>query len=193
MNTLFQTPLVEVQWCKLLGEPEANRFEPNKPPVWSVEAVFDPNNKQHQEWLLKQEDEFSKQHGINAKISANSLPSKTSDDGKTTLWTFKLKRFTRKRDGGFTSGPLVVDSHNNLWNHDFLIGNGSKMIIAYELYPWKGPTGVGLAYQPRQAQVVSHVAYERSADPVFDKVQGGYVNEEAPIPEENSSVFNEIR
>ena len=190
MNTLFQTPLVEVQWCKLLGEPEANRFEPNKPPVWSVEAVFDPKNQQHQEWLLKQEDEFSKQHGINAKISVNSLPSKTSDDGKTTLWTFKLKRFTRKRDGGFTSGPLVVDSHNNLWNHDFLIGNGSKMIIAYELYPWKGPTGVGLAYQPRQAQVVSHVAYERSADPIFDKVQGGYVNEEA---EENSSVFNEIR
>lgn len=193
MNTLLQTPLVEVQWCKLLGEPEANRFEPNKPPVWSVEAVFDPKNHQHQEWLLKQEDEFSKQHGINAKISVNSLPNKTSDDGKTTLWTFKLKRFTRKRDGGFTSGPLVVDSHNNLWNHDFLIGNGSKMIIAYELYPWKGPTGVGLAYQPRQAQVVSHVAYERSADPVFDKVQGGYVNEEAPIPEENSSVFNEIR
>ena len=46
-------------------------------------------------------------------------------------------------------------------------------------YILKGPTGVGLAYQPRQAQVVSHVAYERSADPVFDKVQGGYVNEEA--------------
>tara|TARA_R100001440_G_scaffold9175_1_gene17362 strand:+ start:374 stop:940 length:567 start_codon:yes stop_codon:yes gene_type:complete len=186
MNTLLQTPLLEVQWCKLLGEPETNRFEPNKPPVWSVEAILDTKNQQHAEWLLQQEDEFTKQHGINAKISANSLPKK--EDGMLTLWTFKLKRFTRKRDGGFTSGPLVVDSHNNIWNHDFLIGNGSKMIIAYEIYPWKGPTGVGLAYQPRQAQVVSHIAYERSADPVFEKVQGGYVNEEA---EQNTPVFDE--
>ena len=67
----------------------------------------------------------------NSKKQLKILTCGSVDDGKSTLWTFKLKRFTRKRDGGFTSGPLVVDSHNNLWNHDFLIGNGSKMIIAY--------------------------------------------------------------
>ena len=172
---LEQTPKAPCQWFKGLGEPEPNRFEPKSPPFWSTDLILNLNIKAHKEWFDTQEGEVSRQHGVNAKASTNALPFKTQDDG-TVIWTFKLKRFTRKIDGGFTPGPLVVDSKNNAWDPSNLIGNGSEIRIGYDLYPWKGPQGVGLAYQMRQVQVIDYVAYERASSPVFDEVQGGYVS-----------------
>ena len=55
---LMRTPVVEVQWCKLLGEPRINKFEPKKPPTWSIEIVLDNSNTEHMAWVEEIENKF---------------------------------------------------------------------------------------------------------------------------------------
>ncbi len=69
----------------------------------------------------------------------------------------KLKQFTFK-DGRTSEGPTVFNKDGTIWPDNQLIGNGSKMRIGFEIYPWKGPSGAGLSLQPRAAQVVEWIA-----------------------------------
>jgi len=72
-----------------------------------------------------------------------------------------------------------MDSRQNPWDRSKLIGNGSKIIVAFNVYAWgKGrPGGVGITLQPRKVMGVDLVEYANKNEDVFGVVEGGYVLE----------------
>ena len=154
----MRTPVVEVQWCKLLGEARPNKFEPSKPPTWEIEILLDNDNPQHMAWCEEIESKFDELLPGERK-SANWLPIKPDKEQprKRQSCRMKLKQFTFK-DGNTSEGPTVFNKDGTLWPEKQLIGNGSKMRIGFDIYAWKGPSGAGLSLQPRAAQVVEWIA-----------------------------------
>lgn len=184
MSALLKTPLVEVRWCKLTGDARPNKFDPSKRPEWSVEIVLDNDNKGHMAWVEEMEGLYDKFHGDKRK-HASWLPIKPDKEEprKKTVARFKLPQFDR-RDGGKSEGPTLFDSNKSPWPLGKEIGNGSKMIIGFDIYAWSGSTGAGLTFQPRAAQVVELVEYtakNANPDEAFEVVNGGYVAEETPF------------
>ena len=51
-----------------------------------------------------------------------------------------------------SEGPVVFDSNNNPWNPQKMIGNGSKIIVAFDIYAWKGNTGAGMTFNPGKSK-----------------------------------------
>lgn len=187
MPQLLFTPLAECRWCKLLGEARENKFDPTKRPTWSVELVLKNNDPDHIAWIEEMEGKFSFAHGESAKKSSNWIPVKPDKEKPRELSVarFNLTEFERK-DGSKSEGPVVFDSNNNPWDPKKAIGNGSKIIIAFDIYAWKGNTGAGMTFQPRQVQVVEYLAYEADKAPAvsaFTPVPGGFVD--------SDNVFNE--
>lgn len=186
MPQLLFTPLAECRWCKLLGEARENKFEPTKRPQWSVELVLKNNDPDHIAWIEAMENKFPEVHG-DAKKSTNWIPVRPDKEKPRELSVarFALTEFERK-DGSKSEGPVVFDSNNNPWNPKKLIGNGSKIVIAFDIYAWKVKTGAGMTFQPRQVQVVEYLAYEADKTPAvsaFTPVPGGFVD--------SDNVFNE--
>ena len=178
---LYVTPLAEVRRCKLVGPARPNTFDPSKPDQWTAELVLDNANKTHAAWLVEMEDQYETLHGQKKKHSAAFPWKADKEDDTKTVVKFKLNQFKRK-DGSVSEGPTLFDSRKNPWPADKEIGNGSKIIVAFSIYAWEGPTGCGLTFQPLKAQVVDLVEYERrdSAD-VFGVVEGGYIDPEMPF------------
>ena len=161
---LKKTPLVEVRWCGLEKEPKKNRFEPSKPATWEVEILLENDNKEHMAWCEEVEALFEELHP-GKKKSANWLPIKPDKEEprKRQVCRMKLKQWIR--DGVSSEGPTVFDGTSEekkglQWDSATAIGNGSKMIIGYDVFAWEGPTGAGLSLQPRAAQVIEHMAFE---------------------------------
>ena len=156
---LRRTPLVEVKWCGLEKEPKKNRFEPSKPATWEVEILLENDNKEHMAWCESIENLFDELHQGKRK-AANWLPIKPDKDEprKRQACRMKLKQWIR--DGVSSEGPTVFDAKGLMWDSSKAIGNGSKLIIGFDVYAWEGPSGAGLSLQPRAAQVVEHIAFE---------------------------------
>ena len=156
---LKRTPLVEVRWCGLEKEPKKNKFEPTKPATWEVEILLENDNKEHMAWCEEVEALFDQLHP-GKKKSANWLPIRPDKDQprKRQQCRMKLKQWIR--DGVASEGPTVFDAKGHQWDGRKAIGNGSKMIIGYDVFAWEGPSGAGLSLQPRAAQVVEHMAFE---------------------------------
>ena len=181
MPQLLKTPLGECEWFKLLGEARENKFEPTKPRTWTVDFVLDNSNPDHMAWIEEMEAMYSQVHGEKKK-SSNWFPCSPykDDPRKKTVVKFKLPEFARK-DGTKSEGPAVFDSARKFWDPKKLIGNGSKIVIAFDIYAWSGPSGAGMTFQPRQVQVVDYkpyVAEPTAAECAFDVVPGGYVDDE---------------
>lgn len=185
MGQLLKTPLAEVRWCKLLGDARANKFDPSKRPEWSVEMVLDNDNKTHMQWVEEMEGQYDTIHG-QARKHQHWLPIKPDKEEprKKTVVRFKVPQFVFK-DGRVSEGPTLFDSNKNPWPADKEIGNGSKLIIAFDIYGWSGNTGAGMTFQPRMAQVVDYLPYEggkKTGVEAFDVVPGGYVEENPDMP-----------
>lgn len=180
---LLKTPLVEVRWCKLLGPARPNKFDPSKRPTWSVDALLDNSNSGHVTWLQEMEDKYAEVHG-DARKAARCFPwfLGEGDDKGRTIVKFKLPEFERK-DGTTSEGPTIFDSAKAPWDQRREIGNGSKLIIAFDIYGWKAPTGCGMTFQPRAAQVVELVEYQGRVNPeaAFDVVPGGFQDDSMPF------------
>lgn len=157
---LKRTPVVEAQWCKLLGDPRP-AFEPEKPPEWSIEILLDNDNEEHMAWVDSVEQEFVAAHGEGAKKSANWCPVKPYKENprKQMSCRLKLKQFNI-RGGGKSEGPTVYGPEGEFWDHRKLIGNGSKMQMSYTIYAWgkNSPTGSGISLEVRGAQVKEWLA-----------------------------------
>ena len=173
---LIKTPLAEIRWCKLL---EARRqFDETKPLAYGCELLLDNDNSEHQAWLAAMEDQYAVIHG-NTKKSVHAFPWAPDKDKpkEHTVVRFKLPEFTFK-DGNKSAGPTLMDSRKTPWDRTIEIGNGSKVIVAFDIYGWQSPTGNGMTFQPRAAMIVDLVeAPSRDATTAFDVVEGGFVQE----------------
>lgn len=157
------SPAAQCQWAKLL-EPEHSRFDPDKPPAYSVELLLDSENPHHVQFLVEAEDLWEV-YCPGKRRSIHAFPWQPhKDKPNITVMRFKLPEFTRK-DGTKSEGPRVVDALKRPWTGG-LIGNGSKVQIAFDVYAWDSRTGSGMTFQPKVVMVLDHVVYEdRSTDP----------------------------
>ena len=164
-RNLKRTPVVEVRWCGLEKAPKKNKFEPTKPRTWEVEILLENDNPKHMAWCEEVEALFDEVHQ-GKKKSANWLPIKPDKEEprKRQVCRMKLKEWVNDQ-GVASEGPTVFDGTSKekkglKWDSKKAIGNGSKMVIGYDVFGWSTSSGSGLSLQPRAAQVIEHVAYE---------------------------------
>ena len=112
----------------------------------------------------------------------------TGDDTGNVEFKFKLKAKVQKRDGTYyEQQPAVLDSKKVPMSKDTLIGNGSKVKVAFEPIPYvmSSTKKVGVSLRMKAVQVIDLVEYGNSATSVFDE-EDGYV-----APASNDSVVTE--
>ena len=159
---LKRTHAVEVRWCKMLGDARPNRFDADKPHQWGVDVILDSQIKEDLEFIEGVEAEFPLQHGEQAKKSNNWCPvraDKTRLAERGQPQRFYVVKFSlnqmRRPDGTTSAGPTMFDKDGRAWDHSKLIGNGSKMVIGYEIYAWPDRgTGAGLSLNCLAGQVM---------------------------------------
>lgn len=101
----------------------------------------------------------------------------TGDDTGNVEFKFKLKAKVRKRDGStYEQAPAVLDSKKVPMGKDTLVGNGSKVKVAFEPIPYVMPSTkkAGVSLRLKAVQVIDLVEYGNSATSVFDE-EDGYV------------------
>lgn len=175
---LIVSPRGEALWAKVLGEPTA--FEDN-PKAWSVSLVLDPSDPATIAFTERLEKCFEEFHGPKAKVSRHGWPfaEQTVRDEKgrevpTGKVEFRFKRKELTAKGQIKSPPLVVDSKKNLWPPETLIGNGSKIKVAFSPWGWDMAGAKGMSLELEQIQVLELVEYAgRDVDP-FEE-EDGYV------------------
>ena len=174
---LIVSPRGEALWAKVLGEPTA--FEDN-PKAWSVSLVLDPSDPATIAFTERLEKCFEEFHGPKAKVSRHGWPfaEQTVRDEKgreapTGKVEFRFKRKELTAKGQIKSPPLVVDSKKNLWPPETLIGNGSKVKIAFSPWSWSGASGKGMSLELESLQVLDLVPFDKpAATDAFDEEEG---------------------
>ena len=174
---------MEAKWAKVIGA--ARRREDTDPATWSIDLVGDPSEPELKALIDKTKSLMKVAHGEKPKVSRHGMPIRKEmirdDDGEeqpSGLVVLKAKRFEQKRGSDAkNSGPIVVNSQNEPWPSDVLIGNGSLVRAKIHYYSWdRGSEGVGLSAELHAVQVIKHVEYEggggtNTAD--FAPVEGG--------------------
>lgn len=179
-RTMLTTPVGEAYWAKCF-EPEEDRFDEGKPRTWSISWCADQNAKDTLGLMQQIEEEFARIHGEGAKPSKNAWPFREQTDkegNQTGLLEFRFKRNETTKKGMVLPAPLVVDSHKNPWPSDTLIGNGSKVKVAFSVWGWEdkfGKKGVSLSFDALQVLDLVPYAHKDPAD-AFG-VENGYVAE----------------
>ena len=175
---MLTTPVGNAYWAKCF-EPEEDRFDEGKPRCWSISWALDQDCQATLSLMQTIEEEFARIHGDGAKPSKNAWPFKeqTDKDGKPTgLMEFRFKKNETTKKGMVLQAPAVYDSHKNLWPAGELIGNGSKVKVAFSAWGWEdkfGKKGVSLSFEA--LQVLDLVPYERTAPADAFGVENGYV------------------
>lgn len=106
----------------------------------------------------------------------------TGDDTGLVEFKFKLKAKVQKRDGTYyEQQPAVLDAKKTPLSKDVLIGNGSKVKVAFEPIPYvMGSTKkAGVSLRLKAVQVIDLVEYGNNAASVFDE-EDGYVAPDTP-------------
>ena len=107
----------------------------------------------------------------------------TGDDTGLVEFKFKLKAKVQKRDGTYyEQQPAVLDAKKTPLSKDVLIGNGSKVKVAFEPIPYvmSSTKKAGVSLRLKAVQVIDLVEYGSSASSVFDE-EDGYVVPDAPV------------
>lgn len=177
---LHVSPLGEAWWAKVL-EP-ADGYEEGDPRAWSVELALDPADPETIAFIEKIELLFVEVNGPGAKQAKNAWPfadQLDKDKNPTGKIRFRFKRTETSAKGNVMSPPVIVDSKKNLWPQDCLIGNGSKVKVAFSAWGWtekrSGAKGISLTLE--SLQVIDLVSYERlDAASAFGEEEG-YVAE----------------
>jgi len=98
------------------------------------------------------------------------------DGNKTDLleFKFKLKAKVQTRNGEmYEQKPVVVDAKRTPMNADTLIGNGSRIKVAFEPFPYvmASTKQVGVSLRLKGVQVIDLVEYQ-SGGSMFDEEDG---------------------
>jgi hypothetical protein len=99
----------------------------------------------------------------------------TGDPTGDVEFKFKLKAKVQKRDGSwYEQEPVVLDAKKTPLTGDTLIGNGSKVKVAFEPIPYvmQSTKKVGVSLRLKAVQVIDLVEYGNSASSVFDEEDG---------------------
>ena len=99
----------------------------------------------------------------------------TGDDTGNVEFKFKLKAKVQKRDGTYyEQQPAVIDSKKVPMTNDILIGNGSRVKVAFEPIPYvmASTKKAGVSLRLKAVQVIDLVEYGNSATSVFDEEDG---------------------
>ncbi len=138
------------------------------------------------------------------RISGNGMPLKaetikneeTGEPELTGRMKFVVKRKLVQKGGAYNEGPLVIDSQQNAWPQNVLIGSNSVVRVKFHYYAWEYE-GVGLTAELHAVQIIEHVPYgskeELSADG-FGNFEGGAIapkEEEAPAADECKLDFSQ--
>lgn len=113
----------------------------------------------------------------------------TGDDTGNVEFKFKLKAKVQKRDGTYyEQQPAVLDSKKVPMTNDILIGNGSRVKVAFEPIPYvmASTKKAGVSLRLKAVQVIDLVEYGNSAASVFDE-EDGFVAPSATIVAETST------
>lgn len=113
----------------------------------------------------------------------------TGDDTGNVEFKFKLKAKVQKRDGTYyEQQPAVLDSKKVPMTNDILIGNGSRVKVAFEPIPYvmASTKKAGVSLRLKAVQVIDLVEYGNSATSVFDE-EDGFVAPSATIVAETST------
>jgi hypothetical protein len=99
----------------------------------------------------------------------------TGDDTGLVEFKFKLKAKVQKRDGTYyEQQPAVLDSKKVPISKDVLVGNGSRVKVAFEPIPYvmASTKKAGVSLRLKAVQVIDLVEYGNSAASVFDEEDG---------------------
>ncbi|MCS5594362.1 MAG: DUF2815 family protein [Porticoccaceae bacterium] len=116
----------------------------------------------------------------------------TGDPTGDVEFKFKLKAKVQRRDGDYyEQQPAVLDSKKNPMGKGSLIGNGSRVKVAFEPIPYvmQSTKKVGVSLRLKAVQVLDLVEYGNAATSVFDE-EDGFVAE-PPSAIVNDSVVTE--
>ena len=105
-------------------------------------------------------------------VCATVFDRETGDDTGLVEFKFKLKAKVQKRDGTYyEQQPAVLDSKKVPISNQVLVGNGSRVKVAFEPIPYvmasTKKAGVSL-----RLKVIDLVEYGNSAASVFDEEDG---------------------
>lgn len=167
-------------WAKVF-EPDT-KFDSNG--VYSVNLLVPELEAQGLcEYLDKVvEDKFNEEVKANPK-KRNTLSTRKGydyhydQDGNKTdqlEFKFKLKAKVQTRSGDmYDQKPIVVDAKRNPMDIDTLIGNGSKIKVAFEPYPYvmASTKQVGVSLRLKGVQVIDLVEYANTGS-MFDEEEG---------------------
>jgi hypothetical protein len=115
----------------------------------------------------------------------------TGDPTGDVEFKFKLKAKVQKRDGSwYEQEPVVLDAKKTPLTGDTLIGNGSRVKVAFEPIPYvmQSTKKVGVSLRLKAVQVIDLVEYGNSATSVFDE-EDGFV---APSASADTSSTTEV-
>lgn len=129
-NIMIATGTAE--WAQVLGAAPKNDFE--DVPSWKIDLIVDDKEKERLEGL--------------------GLKGKATDANR---FTFKQKAV--RKDGTENRPPNVVDAGKNPWPDDTLIGNGSKVKVAFTTYEHQMSKQYGLGKGLNAVQVLDLVPY----------------------------------
>ena len=161
---IFRTPLAEVRWAHLITP--RHQLDKSKPKAWTADLLLPNSDEKAQSFLLAMEDQFIALHGSRKRRAEKGFPWKADKEkpSELTVVRFKVPQFQR-RDGSLSDGPRIVDSRKQPWD-GAAIGNGSRVIVAFDIYDWDGENGCGMTFQPRAIQVSSSFPTSRSIPPM---------------------------
>lgn len=111
----------------------------------------------------------------------------TGDATGNVEFKFKLKAKIQKKDGTwYEQEPAVVDAKRTPITKETLIGNGSKVKVAFEPIPYvmQATKKVGVSLRLKAVQVINLVEYGNSSSSMFDE-EDGFVT--APVEAANST------
>lgn len=175
---MLTTPVGDAYWAKCF-EPEEDRFDEDKPRSWSISWCGDQGSRDTLALVQKLEEEFARIHGEGAKPSKNAWPfrDQTDKEGNATgMLEFRFKKNETTKKGHTLMAPAVYDSRKNPWPEGVLIGNGSKVKVAFTVWGWEdkfGKKGVSLSFEA--LQVLDLVPYERKDPADAFGVENGFV------------------
>jgi len=181
------------QWAKVL-EPDTKW---NPLGDYSINLQMSQANSAEMCERLEQivQEEFNKaikekpplKNTLTTQAVVNTVYDKeTGDDTGKVEFKFKLKAKGQRKDGSYyEQQPAVIDAKKQPLPKDMLIGNGSRVKVAFEPIPYimQSTKKVGVSLRLKAVQVIDLVEYGNSATSVFDE-EDGFV---APPPSNTAS------